>query len=87
MCGTKRHTKTEIRSKMSELICGRIAAGENYNLTRDSQYMENFSDKEIKMVVIEIHFKYDITENCEKFLNAVQEQIGQYGIMIKARVG
>ena len=49
--------------------------------------MENFSDKEIKMVVIEIHFKYDITENCEKFLNAVQEQIGQYGIMIKARVG
>ncbi len=36
MCGKKRHTKTEIRSEMSDLICGRIAAGENYNLTRDS---------------------------------------------------
>ena len=37
MCGKKRHTKTEIRSEMSDLICGRIAAGENYNLTRDSK--------------------------------------------------
>ena len=36
VCGKKRHTKTEIRSEISELICGRIAAGENYNLTRDS---------------------------------------------------
>ena len=36
VCGKKRHTKTEIRSEMSDLICGRIAAGENYNLTRDT---------------------------------------------------
>ena len=36
MCGKKQHTKAEIRSEMSELICGRIAAGENYNLTRDT---------------------------------------------------
>ena len=36
VCGKKRHTKTEIRSEISELICGRIAAGENYNLTRDT---------------------------------------------------
>ena len=44
MCGKKRHTKTEIRSEMSDLICGRIAAGENYNLTRDTflfSIMEN----------------------------------------------
>ena len=37
VCGKKRHTKTEIRSEISELICGRIAAGENYNLTRDTK--------------------------------------------------
>ena len=37
VCGKKRHTKTEIRSEISELICGRIAAGENYNLTRDTE--------------------------------------------------
>ena len=38
VCGKKRHTKTEIRSEISELICGRIAAGENYNLTRDNKW-------------------------------------------------
>ena len=37
MCGKKRHTKTEIRSEMSDLICGRIAVGEKYNLTRDTK--------------------------------------------------
>ena len=44
VCGKKRHTKTEIRSEISELICGRIAAGENYNLTRDSllDYLFNY---------------------------------------------
>ena len=40
MCGKKQHTKAEIRSEMSELICGRIAAGENYNLTRDIYEIE-----------------------------------------------
>ena len=40
VCGKKRHTKTEIRSESSELICGRIAAGENYNLTRDSYWQK-----------------------------------------------
>ena len=40
MRGKKRHTEAEIRSKMSESICGRIAAGENYNLTRDNKLSE-----------------------------------------------
>ncbi|MDD7635384.1 MAG: hypothetical protein PUJ55_00435, partial [Clostridiales bacterium] len=43
VCGKKRHTKTEIRSEISELICGRIAAGENYNLTRDIYIWINVS--------------------------------------------
>ena len=42
VCGKKRHTKTEIRSEISELICGRIAAGENYNLTRDRKAIHGF---------------------------------------------
>ena len=42
MCGKKQHTKAEIRSEMSELICGRIAAGENYNLTRDTLVLRVF---------------------------------------------
>lgn len=45
VCGKKRHTKTEIRSEISELICGRIAAGENYNLTRDRKPPKEFSER------------------------------------------
>lgn len=33
VCGKKRHTKVEIGMDTSDLICGRIAAGEKYNLT------------------------------------------------------
>lgn len=48
------------------------------------QYEETYPEEQISFAVIEIHFKYDITENCEQFLNAVQNQIGQLGIKIKA---
>ena len=47
------------------------------------QYKENYPAESFAMAVIEIHFKYSITENCEKFLNAVQNQIGELGIKIK----
>lgn len=50
------------------------------------QYKENYPAESFSMAVIEIHFKYSITDNCEKFLNAVQNQIGQSGIKIEARV-
>lgn len=48
------------------------------------QYAETYSTEEIDFAVIEIHFKYAVTENCEKYLNAVQNQIGQLGIKIEA---
>lgn len=50
------------------------------------QYEEQYSEEEIKMAIIEIHFKYDITENCKHFLDTVQNQIGQYGIKIEAHI-
>ena len=50
------------------------------------QYMETYPDTEFKLAIIEIRFKYDITENCEKFLQAVQNQVGGYGIKIEAHV-
>lgn len=31
----KRHTKVDTGKDTSDLICGRIAVGEKYNLTRD----------------------------------------------------
>ncbi len=51
------------------------------------QYKDIYPDAEFKMAIIDICFKYDITENCERFLQAVQDQIGQYGIKIEARIG
>lgn len=50
------------------------------------QYEEQYPGEIFEMAVIEIHFKYDITENCEKFLNTVQNQVGQYGIKIEAHI-
>lgn len=51
------------------------------------QYTQQYPNVVFEMAVIEIHFKYDISDNCEKFLNAVQDQIGQYGIKIEAHIG
>lgn len=51
------------------------------------QYEQQYPDVDFNMAVIEIHFKYDITGNCEKFLNSVQDQIGQYGIKVEAHIG
>ena len=65
MCGTKRHTKTEIRSKMSELICGRIAAGENYNLTRDTKSGDAFEVLGKKMLAY-LPEKRDAVEQISK---------------------
>lgn len=49
------------------------------------QYKNKYPDVEFKMAIIDMRFKYDITKNCEKFLQVVQDQIGQYGIKIEAR--
>ena len=38
----------------------------------------------VKYAIIEIHFKHDITENCEKFLQSVQDLFGPHGVKIKA---
>ena len=66
------------------LLQEKINAYISYLDTR--QYEEQYPKEEIVMAIIEIHFKYDITENCEKFLNTVQNQIGQYGIKIEAHI-
>lgn len=51
------------------------------------QYEQQYPEVAFNMAVIEIHFKYEITENCETFLNSVQDQIGQYGIKIEVHIG
>jgi hypothetical protein len=48
------------------------------------QYKEHYPDSDFTLAIIEIHFKYGVTENCEKFLQTVQDQVGQHGIKIEA---
>lgn len=57
------------------------------NYLESKQYEEQYPNLEFNIAVIEIHFKYDITDNCENFLQSVQNQIGQYGIKIEAHIG
>ncbi len=54
-------------------------------------YLENEDWKKqypgaYQCICFQINFLYEITENCQKFLQSVQDQIGQYGIRIKAVV-
>ena len=51
------------------------------------QYKEKYHDLEPKMAVIDIRFKYDIPEMCERFLQAVQDRVGEIGIKIEAHIG
>ncbi|WP_167959047.1 DUF6572 domain-containing protein [Anaerosporobacter faecicola] len=51
------------------------------------QYEEIYPNEDFNIAVIKIHFKYDITDTCEKFLNSVQNQIGQCGIKLEAYIG
>ena len=50
------------------------------------QWKEYFPDT-VERAEIEIDFKYDITPNCERFLQTVQDQFGQCGVRIKAVIG
>ena len=50
------------------------------------QYDEIYHNADFKMAMIEIHFKYDITDSCQKFLQVAQDQLGQIGIKIKAQI-
>lgn len=51
------------------------------------QYKETYPNREFSFAVIEIHFKYDITEKCTEFLQVVQNQIRHYGILIEVFIG
>lgn len=66
------------------LLQNKINAYISYLETK--QYEEQYPEEKVEMAIIEIHFAYDITGNCEKFLNTVQNQIGQYGIKIEAYI-
>ncbi|MDE6597114.1 MAG: branched-chain amino acid ABC transporter substrate-binding protein [Clostridia bacterium] len=40
------------------------------------QYRKVYPESDIDNVIIEIHFKYKISDNCKKFIDVVNNQIG-----------
>ncbi len=50
------------------------------------QYEEFYKKSDITFTIIKIHFKYEISINCEKFLQTVQNYLGQYKIKIEAHI-
>ena len=77
VCGKKRHTKTEIRSEISELICGRIAAGENYNLTRDkmSEWIKIRIKDFYKDAIGEVEYAYVTKEVYEALQDTFRKEV------------
>ena len=41
----------------------------------NKQYKSIYPDNTFENIIIEIHFKHKITNNCKKFINVVNEQI------------
>lgn len=50
------------------------------------QFNDVYPSESFEFYVIEIHFKYPLTENCIKFLNVVAEQFNEYNIKIISQV-
>ena len=49
----------------------------------EKQYEEMYKEETITYGIIEIHFQHNLTDNAENLLQAVQNQVAQYGIEIQ----
>lgn len=50
------------------------------NYWESLQYRELYPVEDIKYCIIEIHFKYELTPNAERFLQIVEEQVMETNI-------
>ncbi|MEL7570772.1 MAG: DUF6572 domain-containing protein [Eubacteriaceae bacterium] len=65
-------------SKLQEKINSYIGFLEN------KQYNEIYPDKEFSSYFIEVHFKYEISDNCSKFIKVISKQLLEQNIFIEA---
>lgn len=56
------------------------------NFLETEQYKEIYLDKQLELYCIEIHFKYEPTPNCLKFIKRVNEQLCENNITIETIV-
>lgn len=50
------------------------------------QYKDVYPDKQFSTYCIEVHFKYEMTSNCIKFIDTVNKQLSTINITIEAIV-
>lgn len=53
---------------------------------QNKQYEQQFQKKEITSILIEIIFKYDISEKVEQFLQVAQDTFCELGIIIECHI-
>ena len=75
------HLNWEDVSIHLEILQDKINANVSY--LESGQWKQDVPET-VSSAVIQVSFLYDIPTECEKFLQAVQDQLGQYGIEIKA---
>ena len=56
------------------------------NYIKSKQYDSVYPNRTFKGFIINIWFKYDIAENCFKFLDVIANQVEGLGITIKAEL-
>lgn len=54
---------------------------------QSQKYKEDYPKYNFKQAIIEIRFKYAITEHCKRYLQMVQQQVGEYAIKLEVYSG
>ncbi len=54
---------------------------------QSGKYKEDYPKYNFKQAIIEIRFKFAITEHCKRYLQMVQSQIGEYAIRLEVYSG
>lgn len=54
---------------------------------QSGKYKEDYPKYNFKQAIIEIRFKYAITEHCKRYLRMVQSQVGEYAIRLEVYAG
>lgn len=71
----------------AHLLCLQEKLNACLSYIQRGKYKEDYPEDNIRQAIIEIRFKYAITEHCKRYLQIVQGQIGEYAIKLEVYAG
>ncbi|MDE6473569.1 MAG: hypothetical protein K2L70_00520 [Clostridia bacterium] len=71
----------DFNDEYNHLLCLQNKINSYLGFIENRQYCEIYPDYKVDSVVIEIHFKYNITDNCKKFITVVNNQISEMSVV------